>query len=87
MTALHFAANVVILSCMTQSRNQQRLITLCRALYGERWQRKAAAALGKSQNEFHRYATGKQEPSDEIVERLERLAQQRESELRRARSG
>lgn len=85
MTALHFAANDLITRPMAQSRNLQRLIKIGKALYGERWQRPLAAALGIQDKQVRRYVNGESEPSDERMERLERLAQQREIEIRKAR--
>jgi hypothetical protein len=65
--------------------NTQRLIQIAEFLYGERWQRKLADDLGKDQKQVNRWALGKYEPDDEIINQVEAILDEHIARARQLR--
>lgn len=61
-----------------------QLTSLARALYGARWQRATAAALGIDPKQVRRWASGHYEPTSRHLEHMAKLAKQRQVALREA---
>lgn len=64
--------------------NRDRLITLARALYGERWQLAVARDLGKDHKQVRRWASGEYEPPTESITKLVDVASKRISDIAKA---
>ena len=61
--------------------NRDRLTLLAEAIFGPRWQNATARALDVNTRQVHRWVSGEYQPSDEVIRRMIRIAQQKRAEI------
>ena len=61
--------------------NRDRLVRLAEAIFGPRWQNATARALDVNTRQIHRWVSGEYQPSDEVIRRMIRIAQQKRAEI------
>ena len=61
--------------------NRDRLALLAEAIFGPRWQNATARALDVNTRQVHRWVSGEYQPSDEVIRRMIRIAQQKRAEI------
>jgi transcriptional regulator with XRE-family HTH domain len=66
---------------MSENYNLEEIIKIASAMYGERWRRQLAGALGKDHTHIMRWLDGKSAPTDDTLEAVRALGRARATEI------